>query len=137
MSQPEIERARAFLKRANADLAAVRALENDQSVPDEIVGFHAQQTAEKLLKSVLASHGIEFPRTHSLRYLIDALADHQLDPPEDVKALTALYPFAVQLRYDAPIDDEPFDRTAARELLDRLHSWTTEHVTPDLSQDDS
>ena len=128
MSQPEIERARAFLERADADLAAVRALEHDRSVPDAIVGFHAQQAAEKLLKAVLASRGIEFPRTHSLRYLIDTLADHQLDPPEDNQALTALYPFAVQLRYEAPFDDEPFDRTAARELLDRLRDWSAEHV---------
>ena len=130
MSQPEFERARAFLERADADLAAVRALEHDQSVPDAIVGFHAQQTAEKLLKAVLAAHGIEFPRTHSLRYLIDTLVDHQLDPPKDVEALTALYPFAVQLRYEAPIDDEPFDRTAARDLLDRLRNWTTEQLPP-------
>ena len=130
MSQPEIERAWGYLTRANADLAAVRALEHDQSVPDQIVGFHAQQAAEKLLKAVLASRGIEFPRTHSLRYLIDTLADHQLGPPEDVQALSALYPFAVQLRYEAPSDDEPFDRTAARDLLERLHSWTTEQLPP-------
>ena len=48
MSRPEVERARAFLDRADADLAAVRALETVDAVPDEIVGFHAQQAAEKL-----------------------------------------------------------------------------------------
>jgi hypothetical protein len=71
MSRPEIERARAFLARADADLAAVRALETLDTVPDEIVGFHGQQSAEKLLKAVLVGHGIEFPRTHSLRFLLD------------------------------------------------------------------
>jgi len=40
MSRPESERARGFLARADADLAAVRALEDLDTVPDEIVGFH-------------------------------------------------------------------------------------------------
>ena len=39
MSRAERERARAFLARADADLAAVRALETLDAVPDEIVGF--------------------------------------------------------------------------------------------------
>ena len=76
MSQHELERARAFLARADADLAAVRTLEKLDTVPDEIVGFHGQQACEKLLKAVLATHGIHFPRTHSIRFLLDLLADH-------------------------------------------------------------
>ncbi len=46
MSRPEVERARALLARADADLATVRALEAHDAVPDEIVGFHGQQAAE-------------------------------------------------------------------------------------------
>jgi hypothetical protein len=80
MSRPEAERARAFLERADADLAAVRAMEAVDEVPDEIVGFHGQQAAEKLLKAVLAAHGIDFPRTHSLRFLLDLLDDRGLAP---------------------------------------------------------
>jgi HEPN domain-containing protein len=78
MNRPEGERARAF--RAAADLAAVRALEASGDVRDEIVGFHAQQCAEKLLKAVLAANAVEFPRTHSLRFLLDLLSDHGLPP---------------------------------------------------------
>ena len=55
MNRPEAERARALLGRADADLAAVRALEAVETVPDEVVGFHAQQAVEKLLKAVLAA----------------------------------------------------------------------------------
>lgn len=66
MSRPEAERARGFLQRADADLAAVRALVALDEVPDEFAGFHGQQAAEKLLKAVLAAHGIDFPaRTRS------------------------------------------------------------------------
>ncbi len=128
MSRPEVERARALLQRADADLAAVRALETVDTVPDEIVGFHAQQAAEKLLKAVLAGHGIDFPRTHSIRFLLDLLADHGLAPPARLDSVTELYPFAVQLRYEAPLDEEPLDRLAARELLQRLRDWTAERI---------
>lgn len=128
MSRPEVERARALLERADADLAAVRALETVDTVPDEIVGFHGQQAAEKLLKAVLAANGIEFPRTHSLRFLLDLLADRGLAPPDQLHVIIELYPFGVQLRYEAPLDEEPLDRPAVRELLERLRDWTASHI---------
>ena len=117
MSRPEVERARALLERADADLAAVRALETVDTVPDEIVGFHGEQVAEKLLKAVLAGHGIEFPRTHSL-----------LGPPDELHTVTELYPFGVQLRYESPLDDEPLDRSALRGLLEHLREWAVSAI---------
>ncbi len=100
MSRPEAERALALLARSDADLAAVRALETVAAVPDEIIGFRGQQAAEKLLKAVLA--------------------DHDLAPPATLHSITELYPFGAQLRYDAPLDKEPLDRTAVRDQLDDL-----------------
>lgn len=128
MSRPDAERAQAFLARADADLAAVRALETLDTVPDEIVGFHGQQTAEKLLKAVLAAHDVDFPRTHSLRFLLDLLADHALAPPSELHGVSELYPFGVQLRYEAPFDDEPLDRQAVRVLLEQLRDWAAGHI---------
>jgi HEPN domain-containing protein len=129
MTRPEIARARAFLERADADLAAVRALEALDEVPDEILGFHGQQAAEKLLKAVLAAHGIDFPRTHSIRFLLDLLDDCGLAPPPELHGVTELYPFSVQLRYEAPLDEEPLDRAEMRELLDRLRVWAATYVS--------
>lgn len=129
MSRPETERARAFLARADADLAAVRALKQRDDVPDEIVGFHGQQAAEKLLKAVLAANGIVFPRTHSIRFLLDLLDDHGLAPPPDLHSVTELYPFGVQLRYEAPLEEEPLDRKATLTLLEGLRRWAADHVS--------
>lgn len=128
MNRPEAERARALLGRADADLAAVRALEAVETVPDEVVGFDAQQAVEKLLKAVLAAHDIDFPRTHSIRFLLDLLADHGLAAPDDLHGVTEFYPFAVQLRYEAPFDEEALDRREARELLERLRDWAIERI---------
>ncbi len=131
MNRPEGEgeRARTFLRRADADLAAVRAMEALDEVPDEIVGFHGQQAAEKLLEAVLAAHGIDFPRAHSIRFLLDLLDDRRLAPPSDLHGIVELYPFGVQLRYGAPLDEELLDRAAMRELLDRLRAWTETHLS--------
>ena len=128
MSRPEDARASRFLERADADLAAVRALEGIGNVPDEILGFHAQQCAEKLLKAVLTAEGVEFPRTHSIRFLLDLLSDHGLAPPTPLHAVTELYPYAVQLRYDAALEDEPLDRASTRTLLESLRAWAAERV---------
>jgi HEPN domain-containing protein len=117
-----------LLTRADADLAAVQALEAVDTVPDQIVGFHGQQAAEKLLKAVLAGHGIEFPRTHSIRFLLDLLADHGLAPPAELDGIAELYPFGVALRYEAPLDEEPLDRRAVGELLERLRAWAADQV---------
>lgn len=38
---------------------------------DDVVGFHAQQTVEKAVKAVLVLHGIAFPRSHDLDFLLD------------------------------------------------------------------
>lgn len=129
MSRPEAERARVFLQRADADLAAVRAIEPRDEVPDEIVGFHGQQAAEKVLKAVLAANGVDFPRTHSIRFLLDLLEDRGLAPPPGLHGVVELYPFGVQLRYEAPLDEEPLDRPAMRELLERLRAWADAHVS--------
>ena len=94
----------------------------------EIVDFHGQQAAEKLLKAVLAAHGIDFPRTHSIRFLLDLLADQGLAPPSDLHGVTELYPFGVQLRCEAPLDEEPLDRPAVRETLERLRDWTATQI---------
>jgi hypothetical protein len=48
----------------------VRKVCSDADVADSIVGFHAQQAAEKLIKAVLAARGVTFVKSHALGYLI-------------------------------------------------------------------
>ena len=64
------------------------------------VCFHLQQVAEKLLKALLSLHDVEYPLTHNLQVLLDlVVADYpQLDAMR--VQLTALSPYAVEMRYD-------------------------------------
>lgn len=73
MSRPELEEALLLLRKAQEDADAVNKLVPDTDIADSVVGFHAQQAAEKALKAVLAASGDDFPWTHDLRHLMDRL----------------------------------------------------------------
>jgi HEPN domain-containing protein len=69
------DQAALFLAKAAKDEALVDEVLGSERVADEIVGFHLQQAAEKLLKGVLSAYGVSFRRTHDLRELMDAATD--------------------------------------------------------------
>lgn len=114
--------ARALASKAAADEAVVEKLADDPEVPDDVIGFHAQQAVEKRIKSVLAAGGVEFERTHNLAYLIALLADSALEPPPEADALPALTPWATEFRYE-PASGASLDRTRVRELVRAVRRW--------------
>ena len=54
MSQPELEEAQLLLRKTREDADAVHKFCADPDLADAVVGFHAQQAAEKAIKAVLA-----------------------------------------------------------------------------------
>lgn len=122
MPSPEqLEYARVLLRKAASDLAAARLLTDSAEVADEAIGFHAQQAAEKALKAVLVADGIEIPRTHDLDYLLEQIERAGREPPSGLGGAAWLSPWAVQFRYDEPL--EPLDRSAALELAAAALEW--------------
>lgn len=116
--------ARLLLGKAAQDEAATRVLLDSRDVADEIVAFHAQQACEKALKAVLALHGVRYGRTHNLATLLDLLGDEGVDVPPDLSEVASLTPFGVMFRYeDFPSDTEPFDRSRAYALVQRVREW--------------
>jgi hypothetical protein len=81
--------ARVLGGKAAGDEAAFEGLAENPDIPDEVVGFHAQQAVEKRIKSVLAARGVEFERTHNIAYLLRLLGDHDLAPPPNSDDLGA------------------------------------------------
>lgn len=67
-----------LLSKAQADKVVIDKLAGDTEVTDDMIGFHAQQAVEKLLKAVLANLGIGYPRTHDIDRLVDLLADNDV-----------------------------------------------------------
>lgn len=76
-----LDLARVLLARAIDDETLVRKVSADTEVADAIVGFHAQQAAEKLIKAVLAARGVAFIKSHALSYLTGLVEEHHIDAP--------------------------------------------------------
>lgn len=114
---------RALLDEAADDEAVARKLRGDAGVGDDVVGFHAQQAAEKLLKALLAARGAEYDHTHDLGRLLNRVAALGIDVPARFGALEALTPFAVRYRYEDGGAAEALDRGRALRLIADLRRW--------------
>ncbi len=114
-----------LLRKARADESPVEKLLPDPTSQDEIIGFHAQQAVEKLLKGVLAYYRVPYPRIHDLTELMDLLHEHKISLPENLEEIDRLTPFATVFRY-AELAAEPphaFDRAWALDLVRRMRAW--------------
>ena len=61
-----------WVDKAERDFAtAERELRARKFINYDAVCFHAQQMAEKYLKAFLFKNGVDFPRTHNLRELLE------------------------------------------------------------------
>jgi len=76
-------------------------MESDPEFPDEIFGFHVQQTTEKSAKAILAAKGIAFERTHDLELLFEKLHYSNCIVDNEFSELLDMTDFAVQYRYQA------------------------------------
>ena len=66
-------------KPTQAQILLVKAAEDERALSapdlsDSILGFHAQQAVEKLIKALLAQLNVDFEKTHDLERLQTVLA---------------------------------------------------------------
>jgi HEPN domain-containing protein len=97
-------------------------LGDDPDVPDDVIGFHAQQALEKLLKAALAHAGVAPPRIHHLGKLLSLLVDEGKTPPVSAEEVRMMIPWAVDFRYDDVLE-ERLDRDASREAVEKMRAW--------------
>jgi HEPN domain-containing protein len=74
------------------------------------------------LKARLAALGIRFRRTHDLQELMTLLENAGEPLPGSFAGLDELTPYAVDFRYDDSLEEVPFDRPQARQLLRDLRA---------------
>ena len=67
--------------------------------PLEIICFHCQQAAEKMLKALIIANDGEVRKTHDLGLLIDDLSSDVYFPKELLNAADELTPYGVSARY--------------------------------------
>jgi len=96
MSNGPYTQAQVLLIKASEDESAHQATGN----PDSVLGFHAQQAVEKLLKALISAHSAAFELTHNLLRLAAALQNLGEALPVTPISLSDLNDFAVEYRYD-------------------------------------
>lgn len=104
---PEQEFALEWLKKAEHDLLAAKAvLESEYGITD-VPCFHAQQTVEKAFKGFLTWHNVSFVKTHDLMVLLAAVVE--IDPAFLAcrTICEELAEFAVDVRYPGGISEPP------------------------------
>jgi HEPN domain-containing protein len=122
-----LDLARVLLARAIDDETLVRKVSGDADVADAIIGFHAQQATEKLIKAVLAARRVAFKKNHSLSYLIGLVEQRDIDAPSELSEADVLSPWAVEFRYEG---EEPptLDRLTALALVETLRTWAESQI---------
>ena len=99
MNDETHEAVRHWLARANADWETVEVLMGHADSPRESIAFHCQQYVEKLLKALLTMHGIEAPRTHDVRRLVQLAATVAPELSGLEESADLLTEHAVAMRY--------------------------------------
>lgn len=122
-----LDLARVLLARAIDDETLVRKVSPDMDIADAIVGFHAQQAVEKLIKAALTARGVAFIKSHALSYLIGLVEENEIEAPAELSEADVLSPWAVEFRYES---DEPpaLDRPAALMLVEQVRVWAENEI---------
>ena len=97
-----------FIK-AKEDLVAAKYLldgfnNHNLELNLDIIFFHLQQCAEKLIKTILDFHSIKFPHNHAIRELINIASEHEIKINHEDE-LSQLTQYAVEGRYAVIHDD--------------------------------
>lgn len=88
-----------WLRKAGGDMQAARLLGDSDILDYGVAAFHAQQAAEKAIKSYLVRHQVEFGKTHDIGALTDLV--RRLEPrlADELGEAAELTAYAVEYRY--------------------------------------
>jgi len=123
-----------WVKKAEEDWLTARhlmTLSEDYAL--DAVRFHAQQCAEKYLKSLLVLHSLPVPKTHDLRKLVRLVpvADAPDVTVEDLQLLTG---FAVDMRYPGSGSADRSEAVSALKIADVIRDYARGHLPEESLQ---
>ena len=101
---------RVLYKKAKSDLNVAKILwkkfeSGEVELDLTIIMFHLQQSAEKLLKALLAYNSLHYTKTHSIEKLIEVTETSNINLSKNIEKLIPLSDFAVEGRYSIILDD--------------------------------
>lgn len=128
----DIETACAWTAKARNDLLNASNNMTASEIPYDTVCFHCQQAVEKLMKVVLASHGVAPGRTHDLMSLREALHRIHFKTDGIDTLIPLLIDYAVEARYPDYFDEiTDLDAIEAFQAAQTVWRWF-ESTAPEL-----
>lgn len=91
--------------------------------PLEIICYHCQQFAEKILKASLILYEHDIPKTHDLGMLMETLKEHISVPKDVMEACDNLTTYGVIVRYPLEIHIEAHHAEEAIRDARRIRQW--------------
>ena len=91
---------------AENDLEAAKILSNQLKPKYEIICYHCQQCAEKILKGYIASKNGRLQKTHDLVVLCETCTNYDSDFEKIIGHCSDLTIFASEVRYPSILDIE-------------------------------
>lgn len=120
-----------WVRFAETDLSSAKTLfEVHRPIPIEIVGFHSQQAAEKIIKAFLVSKDIIPEKTHELHKLIKKCLKFNSEFKKFALESDTLTQYAVPPRYPHELELEEYDAETAIKYADRIMEFVKELLDP-------
>lgn len=116
-----LDLAKALLAKAENDLKTA-GIGLEHAAPLDTVAFHLQQAAEKMLKAVLASRAILYPKTHDLDDLMDLIPQELSEIHSFRERLQGWNSYAVEMRYEITVYPEQEEVQEALKTAGDLHA---------------
>ena len=115
---------------AQKDLAVAKHLRDTfYPEPMEIICYHCEQAAEKLLQAVLVAADVEPPKTHDLIQLCKKCTELDKEYETLADACIELSPYGVQVRYPSNLDLNEDDMQCALNMCRRIDAAVREKLT--------
>jgi HEPN domain-containing protein len=118
-----------WVKFSDVDLAAAKHLyENMRPIPLEIICYHCQQSAEKILKAFLIYSRIKPEKTHNLELLRSECEKIDKSFIEIAKKCVDLNDYSSQPRYPMEIEITDSDTVSALQNSEKISNFVKEKI---------
>jgi len=124
-----------FFYKGKIDLEAAKHIlkyfnNGEIEIDFEVIYFHLQQCAEKLLKSLLSKYKIRVLKTHDIEDLLELLENQNIQTINNINILEKLTQYAVEGRY-AILHDDLDDTDKYIVILDELLEFVKNEINKD------
>ena len=123
-----------WIRLANMDITTAHHMfDTYHPKPLEIVCFHSQQAAEKIIKCYLVSKDVEPPKIHDMQVLIEMCIEFDDEFNDIYVEATTLTNYAVRLRYPTELGLEETDTIQAINNADKVMAFVKNKLDIDIN----